>query len=917
MNKKEAIKQTIKENHVDICCMQEVELQKDYPSQLMTFPGFSIEVEMNDTKSRVAILIKSTINYTRRLELEGKNSNLMIIDIDDGTNLRVINVYRSFNPQDNIGQREKFQYQLNLMKIAITNNTIILGDFNIDDGKRLNIDYAYRNYFCDLDEVFSEFGLVQLINFVTWSRLVGSTLKSSILDHVYVSDVTTAANVGCIRPCFGDHMMVTLETNCTKPGPKESIRRDWRFYSKEILCNKLSAVDWDMDVVGVQEYWNVFENKLINVIDDIVPLVVFTANKVKENTNQKQIKNIQNIRQRLLKKFKISPNQALKARIVSLDATIRTHYRTQKRNSVRRVIIPGNTKSLWTAVNIAKDLNNEAIPTPLFNNGNEINPPQIPEAFADYFDTKIKSALAETQIRDNVYNGKRKVISESKMFMSSNDILECLKSLKIKNCEGYDRIPQRILKDGADHLIAPLTGLFNLIYYTNKLPEQWLIAKVFPIHKKGSRNEVSNYRPISNLCSTSKVFEKLVLRRIMEVEKENGVDLTGNEQHGFKKCKSTTTAGLVIQSIISRALDENNHILMSSVDLTAAFDLVDVRLLIKRLHIIGLPTDIVKLIELWLSGRSFFVNVDGNSSILLELSCGIIQGSILGPILYAIYVSPLFDLAKLTNFADDNFVIQWNRSIGVLIKNMEAELETITGWLKDSGLKVNESKTEVCLFHRMDCQPIIIKVNNSPIKSKNSMNVLGVTFDSKLTWSEHINNCTKKAKRALHAIKLIRPNFTPDELKTIITSNFFSILYYNSEIWHLPNLSPLLKQQLLATSALGLKLCTPNYDRSTSYLELHHINKRATPPQFMQYKLSIQLFKLYNNNEQNNDWINLNFNQMLSRRQIFFETTNISNYRIGSNFLSNRLQILNKKIPLEWLNNPLGSFKIKCKKLFL
>jgi hypothetical protein len=264
------------------------------------------------------------------------------------------------------------------------------------------------------------------------------------------------------------------------------------------------------------------------------------------------------------------------------------------------------------------------------------------------------------------------------MFMSSKDILECLKSIKIKNCEGYDRIPQRILNDGADHLIAPLTGLFNLIYYQNQLPEQWLIAKVAPIHKKASRNEVSNYRPISNLCSTSKVFEKLVLRRIMEVEKENRVDLTGKEQHGFKKGKSTASAGMVIQSIISRALDENNYVLMSSVDLTAAFDLVDVRLLIKRLQIVGLPTDVVKLIELWLSGRSFFVNVDGISSILQDLTCGIIQGSILGPILYAIYVSPLFDLAKLTNFADDNFIIQWNRSTRDLTQNMEAELEIIT-----------------------------------------------------------------------------------------------------------------------------------------------------------------------------------------------------------------------------------------------
>jgi hypothetical protein len=100
----------------------------------------------------------------------------------------------------------------------------------------------------------------------------------------------------------------------------------------------------------------------------------------------------------------------------------------------------------------------------------------------------------------------------------------------------------------------------------------------------------------------------------------------------------------------------------------------------------------------------------------------------------------------------------------------------------------------------------------------------------------------KKAKRALHAIKLIRPKFTLGKLKTIITSNFFYTLYYNSEIWHLPNLNTLLKQQILSTSALAWKLCAPSYDRSTSYLELHHLNKRATRTQFWKYKLSLQRY---------------------------------------------------------------------------
>jgi hypothetical protein len=129
---------------------------------------------------------------------------------------------------------------------------------------------------------------------------------------------------------------------------------------------------------------------------------------------------------------------------------------------------------------------------------------------------------------------KKKLSSESKMFIYSNDILECLKSIKIKNCERCDRIPQSILIEEADHLSTPMTGLFNRIYNNNQLPEQYFKAKVFPIHKKGSRNKVSKYRQILKLGLTSKVFKKLILKRIMEVEKEDGVHLTDSELHGFK-----------------------------------------------------------------------------------------------------------------------------------------------------------------------------------------------------------------------------------------------------------------------------------------------------------------------------------------------------------------------------------------------
>ena len=172
--------------------------------------------------------------------------------------------------------------------------------------------------------------------------------------------------------------------------------------------------------------------------------------------------------------------------------------------------------------------------------------------------------------------------------MTESDVLLAVKSLSLKNCEGHDRIPQKIIKDGIEWLKYPLAYLFNQIYSQKKIPEQWLIAKITPIFKKGSPSQIENYRPISNLCSCSKIFEKLVLLRIKKLESLNKIDLTGKPQHGFKNKHSTTTAGMQIQYLIARALDDDEYALMASLDLSSAFDVVNVELLLKRLRIMGL-----------------------------------------------------------------------------------------------------------------------------------------------------------------------------------------------------------------------------------------------------------------------------------------------------------------------------------------
>ena len=144
-------------------------------------------------------------------------------------------------------------------------------------------------------------------------------------------------------------------------------------------------------------------------------------------------------------------------------------------------------------------------------NNIEVPKKDLPEAFADFFITKVKSIVDEQVISNTVYNGIKKINCTENNFMTEQNILKAVKSMKIKNCEGHDGIPLRILIDGIDILIKPLTNLFTKIYDQKKIPEQWLISKIIPIHKKGNLTDIKNYRTISNLCSCSKIYEKLIL----------------------------------------------------------------------------------------------------------------------------------------------------------------------------------------------------------------------------------------------------------------------------------------------------------------------------------------------------------------------------------------------------------------------
>ena len=247
------------------------------------------------------------------------------------------------------------------------------------------------------------------------------------------------------------------------------------------------------------------------------------------------------------------------------------------------------------------------------------------------------------------------------------------------------------------------------------------------------------------------------------------------------------------------------------------------------------------------------------------------------------------------------------------------KLEMITKWLRDSGLLVNESKTEVCLFHKNDQPKIQITLQNVKIESKKEINVLGVLFDSKLNWNSHVANSICKAKKSLYALRLLRKFFNDQEMRLLLDSKFYSVLYYNSVLWLTPCLNSVCKQAILSISANALRMCMMSNNSELSFDKIHKICKKCTPSQIMSYQKSLHLHKSLNEiyTECSSEHANLLNNVICTGRQRYFEIIRSNKTKIGMNNISNKFFHISKLIPLDLLNLSFVHFKKVMKIQFL
>ena len=300
-----------------------------------------------------------------------------------------------------------------------------------------------------------------------------------------------------------------------------------------------------------------------------------------------------------------------------------------------------------------------------------------------------------------------------------------------------------------------LSEIINHSLVNGIFPEKLKCAYVFPVHKANSKLSVSNFRPISILPILSKIFEKVSTRLMKFLKSTNAIF---EHQFGFQAGKSTDLAILDIHSKIVEAFENKELACCVFLVFAKAFDTVNHKILIRKLEYYGIRDSVLKWFESYLCNRPQCVKIGESLSDFLHVLCGVPQGSVLGPILFLIYINYLQFCSNILNFhlfADDTSLYFSHRDAAFLEDTVNSELNNVLTWLQANKLTLNVSKSNFIIFKHMQrkiTKKISMKINDSEIEGKLHTKYLGVILDEKLPWKQHIDQIIPKLQRGIRIL---------------------------------------------------------------------------------------------------------------------------------------------------------------------
>ena len=396
--------------------------------------------------------------------------------------------------------------------------------------------------------------------------------------------------------------------------------------------------------------------------------------------------------------------------------------------------------------------------------------------------------------------------------MTAADIFEIINSMKPKASSGIDELSNKILKHIQEVIVPPLTIIINQMLNTGLFPEKLKVSKVIPLYKKGDEHLFTNYRPISLLPSMSKIFEKVIFKQLSYYFEENCLIFTN--QYGFRKQHSTEHAALHLTDYLNTEMDNMNTPLSIFLDLSKAFDTLNHDILLAKLKYYGINGISLNLLNTYLRDRKQYVQVESHCSKILDIKQGVPQGSILGPLLFIIYINDFPKASNIFNFlmyADDTTLFCCVDNIKPENRNrlINEELQKVNNWLISNKLSLNVNKTKYMQFFKppKHVSHLNLQINNNIISCVNTFNFLGLQLNDNLKWNTHIEFISKKITRTIGLLYKMKYILPQDILLSIYNTLVLPHLNYCIISWGTHNVAilQLQKRALRAICNSGYK----------------------------------------------------------------------------------------------------------------